>query len=51
MGAADSLIAVLFAFIVVYVGWTILYPLNPFLAVLFIIFALYVVFRSVGGGR
>jgi hypothetical protein len=52
MGAADSMISVLFALIMVYVGWEIIYPINPLLAVLFILMALYVIFRSVtGGGR
>ena len=52
MGAFDSMISVLFAFIMIYVGWEILYPLNPLLAVLFILMALFVVFRAVtGGGR
>jgi len=52
MGAFDSMVSVLFAFIMIYVGWEILYPLNPLLAILFILMALFVVFRAVtGGGR
>ena len=47
-GAADAIISLLIAFILIYVGAVILWPLNPLFAVLFVIFALYVAFRGLG---
>jgi hypothetical protein len=51
-GVIDGLVGLVFAFIILYVGWTIIYALNPILAVLFIILGVYVVFRVLaeGGG-
>ena len=39
----------MFAFVVLYVGWSIIYPVNPILAVLFILLGLFVIIRSVMG--
>ena len=49
MGLIDRMVGLMFAFVVLYVGWTIIYPVNPILAVLFILLGLFVIIRSVMG--
>ena len=52
MGLVDSIITLLLAFVLIYVGAVILWSFNPFLAVLFILVALFIAARSIGkGGR
>jgi hypothetical protein len=46
----DTIIGLIVALVLVYVGGVILWSLNPILGVLFIIVALYVVLRSIGRG-
>ena len=46
-----SLMDLLIAFILIYVGVTVLYSVNPFLGVLFVIFALYLLIIGIRGGR
>ena len=48
MGAVDAVISVLIAFILIYVGAVVLWALNPFLAVLFVVAALYIALRGLG---
>ena len=45
-----SLMNLLIAFILIYVGVTVLYSVNPFLGVLFVIFALYILVSGIRGG-
>ena len=47
MGLIDALLDLIIAFVLVYVGVTILWSLNPILGVLFAIVAIYFVLRSV----
>jgi purine-cytosine permease-like protein len=45
------LVTVLLAFLMIYVGFEVLYSVNPLLAVVFVLASLYLIFKSVGGGR
>jgi len=45
------LVAIIIALILSYVGYVNLYPINRFLAVLFVVFVLLVMLRAVIGGR
>ena len=47
----ESLVDLLIAVIIIYVGFQILWPVNPFLAVIFILFALYFLAKTAGRGR
>jgi ABC-type polysaccharide/polyol phosphate export permease len=46
----SSLMNLLIAFILIYVGVTVLYSVNPFLGILFVIFALYILISAIRGG-
>ena len=51
---SDSLIQLLFAFIIIYVGAYIIYAVNSLLGFLFVLFGLYLIVSGVrkgGGGR
>ena len=50
MGLVDAIVSLLIAVILIYVGAVIVWSLNPLLAVLFVIFALYVAARTVAKG-
>jgi hypothetical protein len=50
LGLADTLISLLIAVVIIYVGIEILYPINPFLAIVFFVLAAYLVVKSLGGG-
>jgi len=50
LGLVDAIVSLLIAVILIYVGAVIVWSLNPLLAVLFVIFALYVAARTVAKG-
>jgi 4-hydroxybenzoate polyprenyltransferase len=50
-GLIDSLVTLLIAVILLYVGFAILYPINPLVAILFVILALYIVVRFASKGK
>ncbi len=50
-GVIESLVSLLIAVIIIYVGIQILWPINPFLAIIFVLFALYFLLRTAGRGR
>jgi hypothetical protein len=45
-----SIVILLVAIIIIYIGFEVIYAINPLLAILFVALALYVVFRSISGG-
>jgi hypothetical protein len=45
----SSIFTLLIVFIIIYVGYTVLYAVNPLLAILFVLMGLYLAFRSTGG--
>ena len=49
MGVVDEIISLLIAFVLIYVGAVILWNVNPFFAVLFVLAALYIVLRGFKG--
>jgi len=51
MGIIDSLISVIIALVLVYVGVAILWAINPILAILFVLLAAYIFVRGVRSGK
>ena len=49
VGVVDEIISLLIAFVLIYVGAVILWNVNPFFAVLFVLAALYIVLRGFKG--
>ena len=49
--AIDAIISLIIAFILIYVGAVILWSLNPFFAVLFVLDALYIGLRGLREGK
>lgn len=47
---ADRIIMLLIAVFVIYAGYEVLYPINPLLAIVFVLAALYLVVKSIGKG-
>jgi ABC-type bacteriocin/lantibiotic exporter with double-glycine peptidase domain len=47
----DSIIELLIAVVMIYVGAVILYNLNPVFGILFVLLALYILFRTVSKGK
>ena len=48
--AIEGMFTLVVVFLMIYVGWVILEPVNPLLAILFVLMGLYLAFRSIGGG-
>jgi hypothetical protein len=51
LGTVDELVNLLIAIVIIYVGFAILYPINPFLTIIFVLAALYILTRAIGRGR
>ena len=44
----ETIVSLVFALLIIYVGFTVIYAINPLLAFLFVIMALYAVARAIG---
>ena len=51
MGAVDTIIELLIAIFILYAGAVIIWSLNPFLAVLFVVIALYILVSTIAKSK